>query len=81
MNSRKSHIKALYVPPGHYVAWTVANKPCLTRAYPLPEHEASAALLRLARHAAVGDLPPDVLRARARNLLARIEAGRLWGGE
>jgi hypothetical protein len=79
MNSHASRITAPYVPAGHYIAWTVTNQPSVTRAYPLDEGETLPALLRLAKHAANMDLPPDVLRLRARHLLARIEATRLWG--
>lgn len=80
MNSHDSRITAPYVPPGHYIAWTVTNQACVTRAFPLTEGETLPALLVLAKHAATMDVPPDVLRLRARHLLARIEATRLWGG-
>ena len=67
----------LYVPPGHYVATTIDNRQYVTRAYPLPDAEQLAALFRLAKHVARGDLAPDILRSRARYLAARIESARL----
>ena len=48
VNSLDSRIRSLYVPPGHYVAWTVTNQPYVTRAYPLRDGEMVPALLRLA---------------------------------